>query len=111
MYASLCFIMHIPQTSMTYLLASSLHWLSGGGSRWPSILHELSAFHQVIARTTASSRYSTLGGRQPKPWTPRHAYLQIQCRARKCPSQLRRRCDEHSQSMSMCKVEAWWRGL
>ena len=70
MSASLCFIMHILQTSMTDLLASSLHWLPGGGNCWPSTLHELSAFHQVIAKPTASSRHLILGGRQPRPRTP-----------------------------------------
>ncbi len=107
MYESLCFIMHIPQTSMTNLLASSLHWLPGGGSRWPSTLHELSAFHQVTAEPTASSRHLTLGGRQPRARMPRHPHFQIQCRARKCPPHLQRRCGKHSHSMSMCKVEAW----
>ena len=67
---SLCFIMHIPQTSMTYLLTSSLHWLPGGGSRWPSTLHGSAAFHQVTAEPTASSRHLTLGGRQPRARTP-----------------------------------------
>ncbi len=50
--------------------ASSLHWLPGGGSRWPSTLHKLSAFHQVIAKPTASSRHLILGNRQPRTRTP-----------------------------------------
>ena len=60
MYASLCFMMHIPQTSMTNLLASLLHWLLDGGSRWPSTLHELSAFHQVICEAYSKQQTSDL---------------------------------------------------
>ena len=83
---SLCFIMHIPQTSMTYLLASSLHWLPGGGSRWPSTLHELSSFHQVTAEPTASSRHLTLGDRQPRAKdTPGTPHLHIHWRAQEMP--------------------------
>ena len=82
-YGSLCFIMHNPQSNMTYLLASSLYWQPDEDSRWASTLHELSSFHQVTADPTASSRHFRFRDRQPRH--TRHPHLRIHWRAQEMP--------------------------
>ena len=79
--ASLCFIMHKPQSNMTYLLASSLHWLPGGDNRWPLTLHQLSSFRQVTAHPTAISRHSASEIVSPVQGHTRHPHLHIHWRA------------------------------
>ena len=64
MHTSRCFITHIPQSKMTYLSASSIHWLPGGDSRWSSSLHVLSSFYSITADPTASNRHLMFRDRQ-----------------------------------------------